>query len=308
MRTLIGKTPIIQLESGHPKVNLYAKCEFLNPTASIKDRVAAYILEHARSQGLLQHQQLIVEASSGNMGASLAAIGRQYGHPVHITCPQKTGNIKRNIIEKLGATLTICPNLTDKNDPRFYVNQARSIAKEKKGFLVNQYDSLLNRECHYMTTGQEIVDDFIEKKKTLDYFITVGGSGGTVTGCAHRIKEYFPQTRVVMPDPIGSVYHDLFYCKKIIPENIRCYRVEGPGNPTFCQAMDLSFIDQVMQFSDEEAIEACDLLARKFGLLVGHSAGANYHIAQKIIHALDIQKSINILILLPDSGIKYLCI
>ena len=157
-----------------------------------------------------------------------------------------------------------------------------------------------------MTTGKEIVDYFIKKKQTLDYFITVGGSGGTVTGCAQRIKESLRETQVIMPDPIGSIYYDLFYYHKVIPEHIKSYRVEGPGNPVFCQSMDLSFIDQVMQFSDEEAFDACDLLARKFGLLVGHSAGANYHIAQKLIQTLTISTSINILILLPDSGIKYL--
>lgn len=306
MKTLIGKTPVIQLDSGHPKVNLYAKCEFLNPTASIKDKVAAYIFEHARSEGILKPKQLVVEASSGNMGASLAAMGCEYGYPVHITCPEKTGAIKRKIIEKFGATLTVCPSVTDADDPRFYVNQAKSIAKKNHGFLVNQYDNLLNRECHYMTTGKEIVDYFIKKKQTLDYFITVGGSGGTVTGCAQRIKESLRETQVIMPDPIGSIYYDLFYYHKVIPEHIKSYRVEGPGNPVFCQSMDLSFIDQVMQFSDEEAFDACDLLARKFGLLVGHSAGANYHIAQKLIQTLTISTSINILILLPDSGIKYL--
>lgn len=306
MKSLIGYTPIIKLDSGFNNINLYAKCEFVNPTGSIKDRVAQYIIETLTKNNVLRPKQLIVEASSGNMGTSLAALSKIYDHPVHITCPEKTGSIKRKMIQKFGAKLTVCPNVTDANNPNFYVNKACKIAEENEGYFVNQYDNTLNTECHYHTTGQEIVDYFTEQQLSLDYFITVGGSGGTVTGCAKKIKEHFAKTQVVMPDPFGSVYHDLFYHKKVVPENIKSYRVEGPGNSVFCQSMDLSVIDQVIQFSDEEAFAACDMLVQDHGVFVGHSSGANYHIAQKLMATLALENPINILILLPDSGVKYL--
>ncbi len=306
MKSLIGHTPIIKLNSGAKNINLYAKCEFVNPTGSIKDRVAQYMIETLTKNNVLQPNQLIVEASSGNMGTSLAALSKVYDHPVHITCPEKTGGIKRKMIQKFGAKLTVCPSVTDATDPDFYVNKARKIAEENEGYFVNQYDNTLNTECHYHTTGQEIVDYFTQQQIPLDYFITVGGSGGTVTGCAKKIKEHFANAQVVMPDPFGSVYHDLFYHQKVIPENIKSYRVEGPGNSVFCQSMDLFMIDQIIQFSDEEAFAACDALVHDHGVLVGHSSGANYHIAQKLMAALAPDVPINMLILLPDSGVKYL--
>lgn len=303
MHPLIGNTPIISLPTAKHK--LYGKCEWLNLTGSIKDRVAQYIIENAKKSKALQPQQWIVEASSGNMGTSLSAIGEMLGHPVHITCPEKTGIMKRNMIEYFGADLTICPNTTNGADPAFYVNQAKQIAYAKDAYLVNQYDNSLNTECHYHTTGQEIVDYFMENDLSLDYFITVGGSGGTITGCAKKIKMHFPLCQVIMPDPRGSIYYDLFHHGKIINENIYGYQVEGPGNPIFCQSMDLSYIDQVIQFDDQDAFRGCLDLAKKYGIYAGHSSGANFYIAEKIIADLNISTSKNILIMVLDNGMKY---
>lgn len=303
MHPLIGNTPIIPLETS--KHELYAKCEWLNLTGSIKDRVAQYIIHQAKASKKLQPQQYIVEASSGNMGTSLSAIGKMLGHPVHITCPEKTGAMKRNMVKFFGAELTVCPNTTDGNDPDFYVNQAKKIALEKNGYLVNQYDNTLNTDCHYHTTGQEIVDYFTEHDLSLDYFITVGGSGGTITGCAKKIKEHFPHCQVVMPDPKGSIYYDLFHQGKIVKENIHGYQVEGPGNPVFCQSMDLSYIDQVIQFDDQEAFHGCLDLAKEHGIYAGHSSGANFYIAKKLLAQLNPNANQNVLIMILDSGMKY---
>lgn len=306
MKNLVGNTPIIELPSDNEQVRLYAKCEFLSVTASIKDRVAEYIIAHARRTGALKPGQCIVEASSGNMGTALSAMGRHWGHPVHITCPEKTGSAKRKAIQALGAELTICPNVTDAEDPAYYVRQAERIAATQNGFWINQFDNPLNPACHFETTGREIVEFFEAEQKTLDVFITVGGSGGTITGCARRIKKHFPNAKVVMPDPAGSVYHDLFYQGRVIPENVFSYVVEGPGNAVMCRSMDLSVVDKIVRFTDQEAFEGCEALAKRFGLLVGHSAGANYNVAQRVMQNLPLASATNILILLPDSGSKYL--
>ena len=134
MHPLIGNTPIISLPID--KHQLYAKCEWLNLTGSIKDRVAQYIIDKATASQALHPQQWLVEASSGNMGTSLSAIGNMLGHPVHITCPEKTGMMKRNMVKHFGAELTICPNTTNGNDPAFYVNQAKQIAQAKRPILL----------------------------------------------------------------------------------------------------------------------------------------------------------------------------
>jgi cystathionine beta-synthase len=304
MIELIGNTPIVELKI-KSKHKILAKCEFLNPTGSIKDRVAKYIIEHLKQTGELKKYQTIVEASSGNMGTSLAAIGKHYEHPVHITCPSKTGIMKRKMITAFGGDLTICKNTTDHNDSEYYVNKAKTISQYTNGVIINQYDSLLNTECHYYTTGAEIVKYLKENNIHLDYFITVGGSGGTVTGCAKAIKEHSPTTKIVMPDPFGSVYYDIFHKGKINKSNIYSYKVEGPGNPTYCKAMDLAYIDDVIQFTDDNAINGCLNIAKYHGLYTGHSSGANYYIANNLIQSFVESKPKTILILLLDSGMKY---
>ncbi|WP_044247659.1 PLP-dependent cysteine synthase family protein [Francisella hispaniensis] len=305
MLSLIGKTPIIKLKNTINNHNLYAKCEWLNPTGSIKDRVAKYILEDLINNKKILTNQPLVEASSGNMGTSLAAIGKLYNHPVYITCPAKTGQIKREMIKSFGANLTICKNTADYRDKDFYVNKAKEIAKNIDGILINQYDNQLNTECHYKTTGQEIVNYFLTQSFNIDYFITVGGSGGTISGCAKKIKEIYPQTKVIMPDPKGSVYYDIFYNGAPIKENIHSYKVEGPGNPVFCKSMKLSYIDEIIQFSDDQAIQGCLDLSNEQGIYAGHSSGANYFVAKKLIEKLPQHKSYNILIMVLDSGMKY---
>jgi cystathionine beta-synthase len=305
MLSLIGHTPIIKLKNLDTNHNVFAKCEWLNPTGSIKDRVAKYILENLIKNKQIRAKQTIVEASSGNMGTSLAAIGKLYNYPVHITCPEKTGSMKRSMIESFGANLTICKNTADHQDSDFYVNKAKSIADQTNGMLINQYDNKLNTQCHYETTGQEIVDFFIKKNISIDYFITVGGSGGTITGCSKKIKEIFPDAKTIMPDPKGSVYYDIFYNGKPNPKNIYSYKVEGPGNPVFCKSMDLNYIDEVIQFTDDEAIDGCHKLANEQGIYAGHSSGANYFILKKLLNLLPNDNSYNILIMILDTGMKY---
>lgn len=304
MINLVGNTPIIELKTDSPH-RLFAKCEWLNPTGSIKDRVAKYIINRLLESNEINENSTLVEASSGNMGTSLAALAKAYNLPVHITCPAKTGIAKRNMIEAFGAKLTICNNTADHKDKNFYVNKAKQIANMPNNILINQYDNPLNTECHYETTGKEIVDHLRNNEIDLDYFITVGGSGGTITGCSKRIKEYSSTTKVIMPDPKGSVYYDIFNHGKIIEENIHSYKVEGPGNPVFCKSMNLDYIDKIEQFTDEQAIHGCHELANEQSIYAGHSSGANYFIAKQLLDSLPKDKKYNILIMILDSGLKY---
>ncbi|AXA34347.1 cysteine synthase family protein [Francisella adeliensis] len=304
MIDIIGNTPIIKLKTKSPH-NIYAKCEWLNPTGSIKDRVAKYIINSLIETNKINKYTTLVEASSGNMGTSLAAIAKSLELPVHITCPAKTGLAKRNMIKSFGAKLTVCKNTADHQDKDFYVNKAREIANTPNAIFINQYDNPLNTECHYETTGREIVDYFATNQIDLDYFITVGGSGGTITGCSKRIKEFSPTTKVIMPDPKGSVYYDIFNTGQVIKENIQSYKVEGPGNPVFCKSMNLDYIDQVIQFTDEQAMQGCYDLANEQGIYAGHSSGANYHIAKQLLSLLPKDKNYNVLIMILDSGMKY---
>ncbi|QLE79591.1 cysteine synthase family protein [Francisella sp. Scap27] len=304
MIDIIGNTPIIKLKT-KSQHNLFAKCEWLNPTGSVKDRVAKYIINKLLESGEINSNTTLVEASSGNMGTSLAAIAKTLDISVHITCPAKTGLAKRKMIETFGAKLTICKNTADHKDKDFYVNKAREIANAPNTVFINQYDNPLNTECHYQTTGKEISDFFVTNQIDLDYFITVGGSGGTITGCSKKIKELSSTTKVIMPDPEGSVYYDIFNYGKVIEDNIHSYKVEGPGNPVFCKSMDLNYIDEIIQFTDEDALQGCHDLANEQGIYAGHSSGANYYIAKQLLNSLPKGKNYNVLIMILDSGLKY---
>ena len=304
MIDVIGNTPIYLLEKT-ATMNLFAKLETYNPTHSIKDRVAYYILNKAHENGYLKAGQLIVECSSGNMGTSLAAIGRIMGHPVHITVPSKTGMIKRKMIELYGAKLTVCPNDIGENGQPSYVNVAQDIAIKHNGYFVNQYQNQLNTQCHYNTTAVEIVEYLKKNNINLDYFVTVGGSGGTITGIAKALKEYNKEIQIIMPDPKGSVYYDYYYHGQAIAENIYPYQSEGPGNSVFCSTMDLQYIDEVIRFNDDDVKKAMSNLALSYGICAGHSTGANYHIVEQL-RKRKAKKPLNVMFMVLDSGMKYM--
>lgn len=300
----IGRTPLVQLQklSPNPDVTILVKCEFMNPSASIKDRIVAHIIEDAEKRGLLKPGGTIVENTSGNTGAAVAMIAAIKGYKAILTMPDKVSKEKQDALKAYGAQIVVTPTAAAVDSPDHYVNTAKRIAAEiPNSFRLDQYDNLKNPEAHYLTTAPEIWE---QTNGQVDYFIAAGSTGGTISGVGKFLKEKNPNVKIIMPDPMGSIYYEYFKTGQIPPSAGCTYFVEGVGEDHVTKAIDFSVIDEVMPFTDKAAFAAARRLAKEEGILAGGSSGANIWAALEIAKRLD--KPATIVTVLPDSGIKYL--
>lgn len=300
----IGHTPLIRLQrlNSNPLVTILAKVEMMNPGGSIKDRMVAYIINNAEKEGLLKPGGTIIENTSGNTGAAVAMIAAIRGYKAILTMPDKVSKEKQNALKAFGAEIVVTPTSASADSPEHYVNMAKKLAKEiPNSFRIDQYDNPKNPLAHYLTTGPEIWEQSHGK---VDYFVASGSTGGTISGVGKYLKEKNPKIKVVMPDPIGSIYYEYFKTGKI-PEGGNCnYQVEGIGEDHLAHAIDFSVIDEVLQVTDKDAFHVTRQLARKEGILAGGSSGANVWGVLQI--AKRVQEPTTIVTVLPDGGIKYL--
>ncbi len=300
----IGNTPIVKLEKlcPNPKVNILVKLEFLNPGFSIKDRIVKYIIDQAEKEGLLKPGGTIIENTSGNTGAATAMIAAIRGYKAILTMPDKVSKEKQNTLLAYGASIIVTPTSAPPDSPDHYVNAAKILAeKTPNSFRINQYDNKQNPTAHYLTTAPEIWE---QTNGNIDYFIASASTGGTISGIGKFLKEKNPDIKVIMPDPIGSIYYEYFKTGKY-SESASCeYNLEGIGEDHMAKAIDFSVIDDVIQVTDKDAFAVARDLARKEGILAGGSSGANVWTAIEIAKTLT--KPATIVTPLPDSGIKYL--
>jgi len=300
----IGNTPLIKLQrlNKNPLATLLMKVEFVNPSGSVKDRIVYYIINRAEKEGLLKPGGTIVENTSGNTGAAAAMLAAIRGYKCILTLPDKVSQEKQNALKAYGARVIVCPTDAPPDSPEHYVKKATQIAHETpNSFRINQYDNPLNPEAHYLTTGPEIWEQSGGK---VDYFISSGSTGGTISGAGRYLKEKNPAVKIILPDPIGSIYYAYFKTGKI-PQDAACtYQVEGIGEDHIAKAMDFSLIDDVIQVSDKEAFQMARKLAREEGILAGGSSGANLFVTLKL--AKEVTRPTTFVTLLPDGGIKYL--
>lgn len=300
----IGNTPLVKLEKivTNKKVNVFVKCEFLNPTGSIKDRIVDYIIADAEQKGLLKPGGTIVENTSGNTGAAIALLAAVKGYRAILTMPDKVSLEKQNVLRAYGAKIIVTPTAAAPDSPEHYVNVAKRIAAETpNSFRLDQYDNPKNPEAHYVTTAPEI---WQQAQHRIDIFVASGSTGGTVSGVGRFLKEQNPEIKVVMPDPMGSIYYDYFKTGKILKKGNCNYLVEGVGEDHLAKALDFSVLDEIIPFTDKAAFLMARRLANEEGLLVGGSSGANVWAALKIAEKLT--EPATIVTVLPDSGIKYL--
>lgn len=300
----VGHTPLVRLQRLVPNslATVLVKLEFLNPGSSIKDRMVKFIIEDAEKKGFLQPGGTIIENTSGNTGAAVGMIAAIRGYKAILTMPDKVSLEKQNALKAYGARIIICPTSAAPDSPEHYVNVAKRLAAETpNSFRINQYDNLKNPEAHYLTTGPEI---WAQCRGKIDYFIASASTGGTISGVGRYLKEQNSSVKVIMPDPIGSIYYDYFKTGRI-PEGGNCnYLLEGIGEDHMAKAIDFSVIDQVVQVSDRDAFRVTNDLARNEGILAGGSSGAN------VWAALELAKTLTspavIVTVLPDGGVKYL--
>ncbi len=298
----IGRTPMVRLNKVVPSgsANVYAKCEFLNPGGSIKDRMAYHIVRKAMERGDLAPGGVIVENTSGNTGMGLALIASVFGLRIILTMPDKMSQEKIDMLRAFGAKVVVTPTEVPADSPDSYYETAKRLAREvPESFYVNQYHNKDNIEAHYLSTGPEVWEDMGGK---VDAVVIGVGTGGTISGVGKYIKEKNPGVRVIGVDPIGSIYYDLFKSGKMTEPHV--YKVEGIGEDMVCGALDFSVIDDMVQVNDKECFTIGRRLAREEGIYAGGSSGAAVAGALKV--AAEMGPGKNVVCILPDSGNRYL--
>ena len=301
----IGNTPLVRLNKvvGPEDAAVYAKCEFLQPGGSIKDRMAMWILDKAEREGRIKPGATIVENTSGNTGMGVALWAAVRGYRCVFTMPDKMSTEKVNALKSFGADVVVTPTNVPAEDPRSYYETAKRIHRETPGsFMLNQYHNPDNIEAHYSLTGPELERDVRNAGLSLDFFVAGLGTGGTMSGAGKYLKEKFPQSRNIGVDPEGSVYLDYFKTKKLIQPHV--YKVEGIGEDMLCKAMDFAVLDDVRRVDDKQSFSMARRVAREEGLFAGGSSGAAVHVAVDL--AREIGKGKNIVVVLPDSGTRYI--
>ena len=288
----IGRTPIVRIQRLAPNhATMYVKCEFFNPLASVKDRLAIAIIEHAERTGALRPGQTVVEATSGNTGIALAMVCAVKGYPFVATMAETFSVERRKIMRMLGAKVILTPAA---ERGMGMVRKAEELAKKHGWFLARQFENEANPAYHRNTTGPEILSDFAGKR--LDYFVTGWGTGGTLTGAGQMIRLARPEVQIIATEPAAAA---LLSGKAFTPHKI-------PGwTPDFVPAvLDRTVPHRVLPVTDDEAIEAARALARSEGIFCGISSGGTFAAARKI--ADEAPKGSVILAMLPDTGERYL--
>lgn len=297
----IGNTPLVRLNKvvGKGGATVLVKLEFMNPGGSIKDRMAAYILEKAEREGRLSKGATIVENTSGNTGVGVALVGAVKGHPCAFTMPDKMSKEKQDTLKAFGARVVVTPTNVAAESPQSYYSVAKRIAAETPGsFYVNQYHNRDNVDAHYRSTGPEIWEQTGGK---IDAFVAGIGTGGTMSGAGKFLKEKKPSIRNVGVDPEGSIYHSMFHTRKMSEPHV--YKVEGIGEDMMCGAMDLDVMDDVKQVDDRQSFSMARRLTREEGIFAGGSSGAAVHVAVEV--AREMGKGKVVVVPLPDSGRSY---
>ena len=289
---IIGNTPMIKIyyEYMGKKEYVYTKLEYYNLTGSIKDRVAYYIIKNGYKEKRLKKGMPIIEATSGNTGIALAALGTYYGHPVTIFMPDWASIERIELMKNYGATV----KLVSKKEGGFVraVEEAKKLAQETNGFLANQFASKDNFLAHYETTAKEIIDDLPEK---VSAFVSGIGTGGTLMGTGKRLKKKFKNLKIIAlePDKMPIV------SKGII---IGPHKIEGIGDDFVPDLVDKNVIDDFILVNDDDAINMAKILAKELGLGVGISSGANF--IASVIAKSKLDKPV--VTVFPDDNKKYL--
>ncbi len=280
----VGNTPLVGLPHLSPEgYRIYLKLEGHNPTGSVKDRVAKYLIEQAEKHGDLQPGQRVLEPTSGNTGISLAAICRPKGYPLTCVMPENTSEERRQLLEMFGAEIVYSPATEGSNGS---VRVAREMAAaDPDVFMPFQYGNAANPLAHYETTAPEIIQDL----PGVTAFVAGLGTGGTVTGVGRRLKQYDPDIRIYAAEP---EYGDLVYGLRNLDEGY------------VPEVLDQSVLDSRIKVNSLRALTCTRRLAEEEGIFAGVSTGASLAVAIRVCGRLP--EGSTIVALSPDGGWKYL--
>lgn len=291
IQEMIGSTPILKLNHLGVKesVGLYAKLELMNPAGSVKDRIGVYMLRDAEERGLLKPGGTIIEATAGNTGIGIAIAALNKGYRVIFTVPEKFSIEKQKVMRALGAEIIH----TSREEGMLGAEKKAEelLAQIPDSISLKQFRNPANPLAHYETTGPEIYEQMDGK---IGYLVAGAGSGGTFSGIMKNLKEKDESIRGVLADPVGSVIGGGEHAD---------YNIEGIGNDFIADTMDMSYVDQVIKVTDDEAFDASRTLAAKEGIMAGSSSGAALAASLKLAETID---SGNIVVVFPDRGDRYL--
>ena len=293
---LIGNTPLLALNNYGKALELeakvLAKLEYFNPAGSAKDRVAVAMIEAAEREGLLKAGSTIIEPTSGNTGIGLACVAAVKGYQTILTMPDTMSIERRNLLKAYGAQLVLTPGELGMQGA---IDKAVKLAAMMEGaFIPGQFDNGANPMAHYETTGPEIWRDTDGK---VDVVVAGVGTGGTLSGTAKFLKEQNPDIKIIAVEPDASPV--------LKGEPAAPHKLQGIGANFIPKNYDAYVVDEVMDISAEDAYKTCRLLAKHEGLLVGVSSGAAAY-AATLVAQREENKGKNIVVVLPDSGERYL--
>ena len=291
MKELIGNTPLVKLNNfDFPKdVNLFVKLELYNPSGSVKDRTAMYMIEDAEKRGVLKKGGTIIEGTAGNTGLGIAFAALNKGYRVIFVVPEKFSLEKQILMKAFGAEIVNTPKEDGMKGAEL---KAEEIKKSILGAVsLMQFKNMSNPLAHYETTGPEIYNDLDGK---VDYLVAGAGSGGTFSGVVKYLKEKNNKVKSILADPVGSTIGGGIHSD---------YEIEGIGNDFVADTLDMQLVDKVVKVNDDEAFEMSRQLALKEGILAGSSSGAALAAALKAIRG-GIAKG-NVVVILPDRGDRY---
>ena len=292
---LIGNTPLLEVQNIKQKMNLRSrilvKLEYLNPTGSVKDRAAKYIIDAAEQEGKLSKGSTIIEPTSGNTGIGLAAIAAAKGYRLILTMPETMSIERRNILKAYGAEIVLTPG---KDGMAGAVEKAEELNKNISGSIIaGQFDNPANVQAHIETTGPEIWRD---TDGCIDVFVAGVGTGGTLTGTGRFLKKQKNDIKIIAVEPERSPL--------LSTGKAGTHSIQGIGANFIPRILDRYIYDKIIPVSDDDAISAAKLLATEEGVLAGISSGAALHAAITLAQQSDfIGKTI--VALLPDSADRY---
>jgi len=298
---LIGHTPLVRLKgpSEATGCEILAKCEFMNPGGSVKDRAALFIIEDAEAKGQLTPGGTIVEGTAGNTGIGLALVGNAKGYKTIIVIPETQSPEKKATLRALGAELIEVPP-TNYANPAHYVHTSRRIAEETPNALwSNQFDNIANRLAHIRTTAPEIWE---QTGGRIDGFTCAVGTGGTLAGVGLGLKEFDPDVTIALTDPHGASLYEYYAHGELRAEGNSVS--EGIGQSRITANLESGPVDTQYRISDEEGLAQVFALLKDEGLCVGLSSGIN--VAGAMALARDLGPGKTVVTILCDSGMRYL--
>lgn len=294
--SLIGNTPLMEVQNiikeEKLKARLIVKIESRNPGGSVKDRIALAMVEDAEKEGLLKPGGTIIEPTSGNTGVGLAWVASVKGYKLILTMPETMSTERMKLLKALGATLVLTPG---NEGMAGSVAKARELKDKTPGAIIlGQFDNPANPEAHICTTAEEIWRDTDGK---VDIFVACVGTGGTLSGTAEGLKRHNPRIKAIAVEPLASPL--------LSGGKAGSHRIQGIGANFIPKNYHAEVVDEIIQVSDEAAMQATRLLAQKEGLLAGISSGAAFHAALQMARFPENEGKM-IVVLLPDTGERYL--